>query len=139
MKTNSRHGARKSQGYYFVYLLSSLSGTLYVGLTDNLWKRVQEHKDGVFDGFTRKYKINRLMYFETYNIATIAADRERQIKKWRREKKIALFAKSNPQWKDLAPEIPQIIGFPRPLAPARAKTGALWGTRKLGLGIAQKA
>ena len=117
--------ARKAQSCYFVYLLASLSGTLYVGLTDNLWKRVQEHKDGVFDGFTRKYKINRLMYFETYNIATIAADRERQIKKWRREKKIALFAKSNPQWRDLAPEIPRIIGFPRPC--------------KLGLGIAQKA
>jgi putative endonuclease len=125
MTTNNRYGARRSQGYYFVYLLSSLSGTLYVGFTDNLWKRVQEHKDGVFDGFTRKYKINRLMYFETYNIATIATDRERQLKKWRREKKIALFAKSNPQWKDLTPELLQIIGFPRP--------------RKLGLGIAQKA
>src|ERR1041385_2346622 len=97
--------AREAQSCYFVYLLSSLSGTLYVGLTDNLWKRVQEHKDGVFDGFTRKYKINRLMYFETYNIATMAADRERQIKKWRRENKIALFAKSNPQWKDLTLEL----------------------------------
>jgi len=139
MKTNNRHGERRSQGYYFVYLLSSLSGTLYVGLTDNLWKRVQEHKDGVFDGFTRRYKVNRLIYFETYNDQTIAADREKQIKKWRREKKLALFAKSNPQWKDLAPELPQMIGFPRPLAPARAKTGALWGTRKLGLGITQKA
>jgi len=113
MTTNNRHGARRSQGYYFVYLLSSLSGTLYVGLTDNLWKRVQEHKDGVFDGFTRKYKINRLMYFETYNIATTAADRERQIKKWRREKKTALFAKSNPQWRDLTPEILALIGIPR--------------------------
>jgi predicted GIY-YIG superfamily endonuclease len=69
-------------------------------------------------------KVNRLMYFETFSNPKIAADREQQIKKWRREKKIALFAKSNPQWKDLTPEIPQIIGFPRP--------------RKLGLGIAQK-
>ena len=125
MKTNNRHGARRSQGYYFVYLLSSLSVTLYVGVTDNLWKRVQEHKEGVFDGFTRKYKINRLMYFETYNIATIASDREQQLKKWRREKKIALFATSNPQWRDLSPEIPLMIGFPR--------------SRKRGLGIAQKA
>ena len=104
---------RSRQSCYFVYLLSSLSGTLYVDLTDNLWKRVQEHKDGVFDGFTRKSKINRLMYFETYNIATIAADRERQIKKWRREKKIALFAKSNPQWRNLTPEILAAIGVPR--------------------------
>ena len=125
MTTNNKHGARKFQGYYFVYLLSSLSGTLYVGLTDNLWKRVQEHRDGVFDGFTRKYKISRLMYFETFSDSYLAADREQQIKKWRREKKIALFANSNPQWKDLAPEILQIIGFPRP--------------RKLGLGISEKA
>jgi putative endonuclease len=125
MTIAAKRKTRRTQCCYFVYVLASLSGTLYVGLTDNLWKRVQEHKDGVFDGFTRKYKINRLMYFETYNIATIAADREQQIKKWRREKRIALFAKSNPQWKDLTLELPQIIGFPRP--------------RKLGLGIAQEA
>ncbi|HEY2361971.1 MAG TPA: GIY-YIG nuclease family protein [Candidatus Angelobacter sp.] len=125
MTTNNKHRARRSQGYYFVYLLSNLSSTLYVGLTDNLWKRGQEHKDDVFDGFTRKYKISRLMYFETFSDSYLAADREQQIRKWRREKKIALFATSNPQWRDLTPEIPQIIGFPRP--------------RKLGLGIAQKA
>ena len=87
MTTNNKHGARRSQGYYFVHLLSSLSGTLYVGLTDNLWKRVQEHKDGVFDGFTRKYKISRLMYFETFSDSYLAADREQQIKKWRRERR----------------------------------------------------
>ncbi len=113
------------QSCYFVYLLSSLSGTLYVGVTDNLWKRVQEHKDGMFDGFTRKYRVNRLMYFEIFSNSTIAADRERQIKKWRREKKIALFASSNPQWKDLTPELPHIVGFPRP--------------QKRGLGIAEEA
>jgi len=113
MTTNNKHGARRSQGYYFVYLLSSLSGTLYVGLTDNLWKRVQEHKAGLFDGFTKKYNVSRLMYFETFNDSYLAADREQQIKKWRREKKIALFAKSNPQWRDLVPEILQGIGVPR--------------------------
>ena len=86
---------------------------------------MQEHKDGLFDGFTRKYKVNRLMYFETFNDSSIAAGREQQLKKWRREKKIALFAASNPQWRDLTPEIPQMIGFPR--------------SRKLGLGIAQNA
>jgi len=113
MAMNNGYSARRSPSCYFVYLLSSLSGTLYVGLTDNLWKRVQEHKDGLFDGFTRKYKVNRLMYFETFNDSTIAANREQQIKKWRREKKIALFAKSNPQWRDLAPEILHVIGVPR--------------------------
>lgn len=125
MRTTTKATARNCQRCYFVYLLSSLSGTLYVGLTDNLWKRVQEHKDGLFDGFTRKYKVNRLMYFETFNDSNVAANREQQIKKWRREKKIALFATSNPQWRDLTPEIPLMIGFPRP--------------RKLGLGITQKA
>lgn len=125
MRTTTKATARNSQRCYFVYLLSSLSGTLYVGLTDNLWKRVQEHKDGLFDGFTRKYKVNRLMYFETFNDSNVAANREQQIKKWRREKKIALFATSNPQWRDLTLEIPLMIGFPRP--------------RKLGLGITQKA
>jgi putative endonuclease len=125
MTTITKNEARSFQLYYFVYILSSLSGTLYVGLTDNLWKRVAEHKAGSFDGFTRKYKVNRLMYFETFGDPTVAADREQQIKKWRREKKIALFATSNPQWRDLAPEIPQIIGFPRP--------------RKLGLGISEEA
>jgi putative endonuclease len=125
MKTTTKPTARNSQRCYFVYLLASLSGTLYVGLTDNLWKRIQEHRDGTFDGFTRKYKVNRLMYFETYNNSTIAANLEQQIKRWRREKKIALFATSNPQWRDLTPEIPLMIGFPHP--------------RKLGFGIAQKA
>lgn len=104
--------APEAQRCYFVYLLASLSGTLYVGLTDNLWKRMTEHKNGLFDGFTRKYQINRLMYFETFSDSTLAAYREQQIKKWRREKKIALFAKSNPQWRDIAPEISQIVGFP---------------------------
>ena len=71
-----------------------------------------EHKAGLFDGFTRKYKVNRLMHFETFNDSTVAANRELEIKKWRREKKIALFAKSNAQWRDLTLEISSVIGFP---------------------------
>ena len=90
---------------YYVYILSSLSGTLYVGLTDNLRRRVTEHKLGLVDGFTKKYSVNRLMYFEIFHDAFSAAARERQIKKYRREKKIALFAKSNPHWKDKSEEI----------------------------------
>jgi len=109
----TKNEARSFQLCYFVYILSSLSGTLYVGLTDNLWKRLAEHKAGSFDGFTRKYKVNRLMYFETFSNPTIAADREQQIKKWRREKKMALFATSNPRSRDLVPEILQAIGIPR--------------------------
>ena len=113
MWNTTKATARNSQRCYFVYLLSSLSGTLYVGLTDNLWKRVGEHKAGTFDGFTKKYNINRLLYFETFGDPTAAANRELQIKKWRREKKIAPFAKSNPQWKDLFLEIHEVIGIPR--------------------------
>ena len=70
-----------------------------------------EHKAGTFDGFTRQYKVNRLMYYETFSDSTIAAHRKLQIEKWRREKKTALFAKSNPQWRDLTSEISQLIGF----------------------------
>jgi len=112
MNIKAKNVTRRSQRCYFVYLLASVSGTLYVGLTDNLRKRMAEHKAGLFDGFTRKYKVDRLMYFETSNDSTIAASREVQIKKWRREKKIALFAKSNEQWRDLPLEISSVIGFP---------------------------
>ena len=118
VKTNET--ARRFQRCYFVYVLASLSGTLYVGLTDDLRKRMTQHKAGLFDGFTRKYKVDRLMYFETYSDSSLAAEREQQIKKWRREKKILLFAESNPQWKDLTPEIFQTIGVP-PLRQAQGR------------------
>jgi putative endonuclease len=88
---------------WYVYILASLSGTLYVGLTDNLY-RLRQHREGTYD-FTKKYKVNRLMYFETYTDNRAADWREKQIKKYRRKKKIALFAKSNPKWKDLTPEL----------------------------------
>ncbi|MGH9556607.1 MAG: GIY-YIG nuclease family protein [Terriglobales bacterium] len=91
--------------YYYVYILSSLSGTLYVGLTDNLRQRILEHKLGTYDGFTKRYAVNRLMYFETYRDNSAAEAREKQIKKYRREKKITLFIKTNPQWKDLSRRI----------------------------------
>ncbi|HET9364455.1 MAG TPA: GIY-YIG nuclease family protein, partial [Candidatus Angelobacter sp.] len=63
----TKPAARRFQRCYFVYLLSSLTGTLYVGLTDDLKKRMMQHKAGLFDNFTKKYKVDRLMYFETYN------------------------------------------------------------------------
>jgi putative endonuclease len=112
--------ARRFQRCYFVYILSSLSGTLYVGLADNMRKRMIQHKSGTFDGFTEKYKIDRLLYLETCSEPKVAADREKQIKKYRREKKIALFAGSNPEWKDLSPELFQTIGIP-PLRQAQGR------------------
>jgi putative endonuclease len=113
MKTSSRNPVRKFQRCYFVYILASLSGTLYVGLTDNLRTRIIQHQNGTFDGFTRKYKVSRLMYYETYTDPLFAERCEQQLKKFRREKKIALFQQTNPQWRDLAPEIFQSIGIPR--------------------------
>jgi putative endonuclease len=90
---------------FYVYILASLSGTLYVGLTDDLRRRVNEHKLGLVDSFTNKYGVNRLMYFEVFRDAEAAAKREHQIKKYRREKKIALFAKTNPRWEDLSKQL----------------------------------
>jgi putative endonuclease len=90
---------------FFVYILASLSGTLYVGLTGDLRRRIEEHKLGLVDSFTKKYNVNRLMYYETFRDSKFAENRERQLKKWRREKKIALFAKTNPRWKDLSKEV----------------------------------
>jgi putative endonuclease len=99
----------RTRRWYYVYILSSLSGTLYVGLTDDLRRRVRQHKEGVYDGFTKKYEVNRLMYFEVFRSSRVAEERERQIKKFRRQKKIALFAKTNPHWKDLSRELFGII------------------------------
>ena len=91
---------------FYIYILASLIGTPYVGLTDNLKRRVEEHKLGLVEGFTKEYKVNRLMYYEIFRSADTAAARERQIKKWRREKKLALFAKTNPTWEDLSKRLP---------------------------------
>ncbi len=84
-----------------------------IGIPRCAWSRIRQHKDGTFDGFTKRYKINLLMYFEMYSDSKLAEFREKQIKKYRREKKIALFKSSNPQWKDLTPELFVSIGIPR--------------------------
>src|SRR5437588_11730568 len=92
----------KSPAFFYVYILSSLSGTLYIGLTDDLPLRMVQDRDGTFDGFTKRYRVNRLMYVEGFRDSVAASARELQIKKYRREKKVALFAESNPGWKDLS-------------------------------------
>ena len=71
---------------FYVYILASLRGTLYVGLTDDLGKRLDEHRRGLVDGFTKRYNVNRLMYYEIFRDPDEAAKRERQDKKFRREK-----------------------------------------------------
>ena len=82
--------------------MASESGTLYTGMTNNIKKRVYEHKNHVIEGFTEKYNVSKLIYFETFNDPTSAIKREKQIKAWRREKKVALIDAKNPGWDDLS-------------------------------------
>ncbi len=89
---------------YYVYILASRSRTLYTGVTNNLRRRVREHKEGLNEGFAKKYRIHRLVYSETFEDVRIAIRREKQIKGWRREKKVALIRAANPTWEDWAAE-----------------------------------
>jgi putative endonuclease len=82
--------------------MTNESGTLYTGVTSNLVKRIYEHKHHLINGFTKKYKIGKLVYFEETNDINAAISREKQIKGWLRKKKIALIESMNPGWKDLS-------------------------------------
>lgn len=86
---------------YFVYILTNKSGTLYIGVTNNLERRIYEHKHKLFKGFTKKYNIDKLIHQEHFNNINDAINREKQLKGWRREKKIKLINQFNPKWKDL--------------------------------------
>ena len=86
---------------YYVYIVSSKSRVIYVGVTNDLVKRVYEHKEGEVEGFTKKYKVNRLVYFEQFNDVYEAITREKQIKGWLRIKKLRLIEGMNPTWNDL--------------------------------------
>jgi putative endonuclease len=82
--------------------MSSISKTLYIGVTNNLARRVKEHKEGLIKGFSSKYKTYKLVYFEHTDDISIAIEREKQLKKWRREKKVSLIEKDNSKWIDLS-------------------------------------
>ena len=86
----------------FVYILASRSRNLYTGVTNDIERRVFEHKQKTIDGFATKYRIERLVYFERFHDIRDAFTREKQIKSWRREKKVALIEAVNPTWEDLA-------------------------------------
>ena len=91
---------------YYAYLLASdRNGTLYIGVTNDIVRRVFEHKSKVVPGFTKRYAVDRLVLFEVYEDPTSAITREKELKKWRREWKIQLIEEQNPQWIDLYPEI----------------------------------
>ncbi len=87
---------------YYVYILASKrNGTLYIGITNNLIKRIFEHKSNYVEGFTKKYQVHFLVYYEEYDEINTALLREKRIKRWRRDWKIALIEKTNPIWEDL--------------------------------------
>jgi len=88
---------------YYVYILAiKRNETLYVGVTNNLQRRIYEHKNNLAKGFTQKYNIHNLVYYEETNDVNIAIEREKQIKSWSRKKKLALIEKENPVWRDIA-------------------------------------
>lgn len=93
---------------YFVYILTNQSGTLYVGKTSDLVRRIREHKSNLIAGFTQKYKLHNLVYYENAPNAMSALARERQLKGWLRRKKIKLINKMNPEWKDLGQKLTNI-------------------------------
>ncbi|MGZ5446089.1 MAG: GIY-YIG nuclease family protein [Thermoanaerobaculia bacterium] len=92
--------------YTFVYLISNKSHTLYCGMTTDLRDRFEEHRSGTYaNGFTARYRFDRLVWFECLPDAKAAAKREKQIKKWPRARKIALIQTTNPNWMDLSPRL----------------------------------
>ncbi len=91
---------------YYVYILASKrDGTLYIGVTNDLIKRVWEHKNKVADGFTKKYGVDKLVYYESTENIESAILREKQLKNWHRQWKINLIQSKNPEWRDLYEEI----------------------------------
>ena len=87
---------------YYVYILASRrNGTLYIGVTNDLSSREYEHREGTAEGFTKRYGVKLLVYFETFSDVRDAIAREKALKKWRRDWKLELIESSNPQWQDL--------------------------------------
>ncbi|HQI41947.1 MAG TPA: GIY-YIG nuclease family protein [Ignavibacteriaceae bacterium] len=91
--------------YYYVYIMTNNAKTLYIGVTNDLNRRVFEHKNSLIDGFTKKYNIKKLVYYETFNNIDEAIRREKQLKNWHRQWKINLIESINKEWKDLADDI----------------------------------
>ncbi|MFZ2151082.1 MAG: GIY-YIG nuclease family protein [Candidatus Absconditicoccaceae bacterium] len=89
---------------YFIYILASDTGTLYIGVTNDLERRLYEHKNELIEGFTKKYGCKKLIYFEEFNEIEEAINREKQLKNWNRNKKENLIKTQNPGWKDLSVE-----------------------------------
>ena len=95
--------------FYVFILASQRNGTLYVGMTDDLVRRMEEHKDKAFRGFTAKYGVTLLVWFEAHPTRESAFRRERRIKEWQRLWKIGLIERMNPNWRDLADELERLL------------------------------
>jgi putative endonuclease len=92
--------------HFFVYILASrIGGTLYIGVTNDLIRRVLEHREGKAEGFTKRYKVTRLVYFEVFDDVLEAIAREKRLKRWNRAWKIRLIEERNPNWDDLYPAL----------------------------------
>lgn len=88
---------------YYVYILASKrNGTIYIGVSSNLENRIYEHNNKIVEGFTKKYNVGKLVYYEATNDVKTAIAREKQLKKWNRKWKLELIEKNNPEWNDLA-------------------------------------
>ena len=98
------------KGYYVYVLASQRNGTLYVGVTSNLIKRIWEHKNKAIEGFTQKYNVDKLVYFEQYRDPENAIKREKRLKKYNRQWKSELIEKENPEWRDLYNDL--VSGLP---------------------------
>ncbi|HEX5779000.1 MAG TPA: GIY-YIG nuclease family protein [Xanthobacteraceae bacterium] len=92
-------------GYWFYIMASGPSGTLYAGMTNDLVRRVCEHREGLVDGFTKQYDVKLLVYFEQHATAQAAIQREKNVKHWSRKWKVELIQKMNPEWRDLFEDI----------------------------------
>jgi putative endonuclease len=99
---NLKNLAKSQDRSYYVYILTNSVRTLYVGVTSDLFRRIHEHRQRLVPGFTRKYNLTWLAYYEETSDVESAIGREKQIKKWRRSKKIALIESANPRWQDMA-------------------------------------
>ena len=90
---------------FYVYILASESAVLYTGMTNDLVRRVREHREKLVPGFTRRYNVTKLVWFEVHGSARSAIEREKQLKNWNRAKRIALVERSNPHWIDLSADL----------------------------------
>jgi putative endonuclease len=97
--------SNKMKNYFLYILASKRNGTLYIGITNDLRRRVFEHKEGLIEGFTKKYNVKMLVYYEIHLDIKFAIQREKQMKKWLRKWKIELIEKMNPEWNDLSKDL----------------------------------